>query len=122
MARASDVIQLHRIAMSPRPAVTVEPGKIDRSPTGTAVSARMALLHARGQMKLGDRLVARSIIDSEFTGRVERETTLGGRAAIVPSISGRAWITGVHQHMLDPTDPWPEGYRISDTWPGGAQQ
>ncbi len=101
-----------------RHAVTVEPGKIDRSPTGTAVSARMALLHAKGEMKLGDRLAARSIIDSEFVGCIERETSIGDQPAIVPSISGRAWITGTHQHMLDPSDPWPEGYRISDTWPG----
>ncbi len=104
-----------------RHAVTVEPGKIDRSPTGTAVSARMALLHAKGQMKLGDKLIARSIINSEFTGCVERETRIGEQPAIVPSISGRAWITGTHQHMLDPSDPWPEGYRISDTWPGGSK-
>ena len=101
-----------------RHAVAVEPGKIDRSPTGTAVSARMAVLHARGEMKLGDRFVARSIIDSEFRGCIEEECDVGGRPAIIPSVSGRAWITGTHQQMLDPADPWPEGYRIGDTWPG----
>ena len=101
-----------------RHAVAVEPGKIDRSPTGTAVSARMAVFHARGEMKLGDRFVARSIIDSEFRGRIEEECEVGGRPAIIPSVSGRAWITGTHQQMLDPADPWPEGYRIGDTWPG----
>ncbi len=101
-----------------RHAVAVEPGKIDRSPTGTAVSARMAVFHARGEMKCGDRFVARSIIDSEFRGRIEEECEVGGRPAIIPSVSGRAWITGTHQHMLDPADPWPEGYRIGDTWPG----
>ncbi len=101
-----------------RHAVAVEPGKIDRSPTGTAVSARMAVLHAKGEMKLGDRFIARSIIDSEFRGRIEEECEVGGRPAIIPSVSGRAWITGTHQQMLDPADPWPEGYRIGDTWPG----
>ena len=97
--------------------VSIQPAKIDRSPTGTAVSARMALLHARGQMKVGERLTGVSIIGSEFHGRILGETTVGGLAAIRPQISGRAWVTGTHQHMLDPTDPWPGGYRIADTWP-----
>ena len=100
-----------------RSAVAIRPGKIDRSPTGTAVSARMALLHARGAMKPGDSFTATSIIGSTFTGRILEETRVGGIPAIVPEIAGRAWITGVHQHMLDPDDPWPEGYRIGDTWP-----
>ena len=100
-----------------RNAVAVDPGKIDRSPTGTAVSARMAMLHARGLMHVGDSFTARSIIESEFRGRIEAETRVGDRAAIVPSITGQAWITGTHQVLLDPTDPWPEGYRIGDTWP-----
>ncbi|MDA0663794.1 MAG: proline racemase family protein [Proteobacteria bacterium] len=99
-----------------RAAVAIRPGKVDRSPTGTALSARMAVLHARGLMKTGDRLTAVSVIDSTFGGRILGETTVGGQAAILPEISGRAWITGTHQHMLDPADPWPEGYRLSDTW------
>ncbi|ASM75633.1 trans-3-hydroxy-L-proline dehydratase (plasmid) [Pseudosulfitobacter pseudonitzschiae] len=97
-------------------AVAIQPGKVDRSPTGTALSARMALLHARGVMKIADRLTARSVIGSTFSGTIVSETTIGGRAAIVPEISGRGWVTGIHQHMLDPSDPWPEGYRLSDTW------
>ena len=68
-------------------------------------------------MKTGDRFIGRSIIGSEFHCRIEAETHVGERAAIVPSLSGRAWITGTHQHMLDPDDPWPAGYRLSDTWP-----
>ncbi len=98
-------------------AVVVRPGKIDRSPTGTGCSARMATLIARGLLNLGEVYRARSIIGSEFVCRIARETTVAGRRAIVPVISGRAWITGVHQHMLDPTDPWPAGYRLADTWP-----
>jgi proline racemase len=98
-------------------AVAIQPGKIDRSPTGTGASARMAVLRAKGEMKVGDRYLARSIIGSEFLGRIEADTTLGGRPAIIPSISGRAWITGRRTEMLDPSDPWPAGYRLSDTWP-----
>ena len=101
-----------------RNAVVVRPGKVDRSPTGTGVSARMALLNATGQMKIGDTLLVRSIIDSEFLGRIESEATLGEISAIRPTVSGRAWITGRSTFELDPDDPWPEGYRISDTWPG----
>lgn len=98
-------------------AVVVRPGKIDRSPTGTGLSARLAVLHAKGEAKVGDTLVARSIIDSEFTGRIEEEATVGGITGIRPSISGRAWITGRYQHILDSADPFPAGYRLSDTWP-----
>ena len=106
-------------ALTGRNAVAIRPGKIDRSPTGTGCSARMAVLHARGEMLVGDEYLARSIIDSEFYCRIEAETTVGDRPAILPTVSGRAWITGIHQHMLDPHDPWPEGYRLADTWPGG---
>lgn len=78
----------------------------------------MALLSARGLMKSGDTLTARSIIGSVFTGRIQDRVTLGGLDAILPAVTGRAWITGTHQLLLDPTDPWPEGYRVGDTWPG----
>ena len=98
-------------------AVVVRPGKIDRSPTGTGCSARMAALHARGRMKVGDLYRARSIIGSTFDCRIAAEARVAGRPAILPVISGRAWITGSHQHMLDPADPWPAGYRLADTWP-----
>ncbi len=100
-----------------RHAVAIRPGKIDRSPTGTALSARMALLHARGQMGKGDRYAAASLIDSRFEGRIKALTELQGTPAVIPEISGRGWITGMHTHMLDPDDPWPHGYRLSDTWP-----
>jgi trans-L-3-hydroxyproline dehydratase len=100
-----------------RNAVAIRPGKIDRSPCGTGCSARLAVLHARGVLNVGQTMIGRSIIDSRFESRIDQLTDLGGRAAIIPSIEGSAWITGVHQHMLDPTDPWPGGYRLSDTWP-----
>lgn len=98
-------------------AVVVRPGKIDRSPTGTGCSARMAVLHAKGLMAQSDSYRARSIIGSEFLCRIERTAEIAGRPAIIPTITGRAWITGTHQVMLDPDDPWPQGYRLSDTWP-----
>ena len=97
-------------------AVAIQPGKVDRSPTGTALSARMALLHARGEMAVGEMMTVRSVIGSTFSGTILKTATVGDTPAIIPEISGRAWITGVHEHMLDPDDPWPEGYRLSDTW------
>lgn len=99
-----------------RSAVTIAPGRIDRSPTGTAVSARMAVLHARGEMQQGQTFEASSILDSRFDGKIAGLTRVGPHPAIIPAISGRAWITGTHQHMLDPDDPWPQGYRLNDTW------
>ena len=103
--------------LTTRHAVAIRPGKIDRSPTGTGVSARLAVLHARQQIQIGQRLIASSIIDSTFVGRVESETTIGNTSAIVPSIEGRAWTTGRKEIWCDPDDPWPEGYRVADTWP-----
>lgn len=100
-----------------RNAVVVQPGKIDRSPTGTGCSARMAVLHARGELAVGEAFTGFSIIGSAFHCQIDREVKIGEKQAILPMISGRAWITGTHQHMLDPDDPWPEGYRLSDTWP-----
>ena len=97
-------------------AVSVKPGKIDRSPTGTALSAKMAVLEARGEMKIGQKIKAISIIGSSFEGKIVEKCNLNGTSAIIPEISGRGWITGLHQHTLEPTDPWPEGYKLSDTW------
>lgn len=99
-------------------AVVIQPGKIDRSPTGTGCSARMAVLQAKGLMQVGERFIGRSILGSEFHCRIDSLTEVAGHPAIYPCISGRAWITGTHQLLLDPGDPWQEGYRLSDTWPG----
>ncbi len=101
-----------------RNAVVIRPGKLDRSPCGTGCSARMAVLHARGELAIGEPFQGRSIVDSEFDCVIDEAIDIDGKVAIVPAISGRAWITGTHQHMLDPDDPWPGGYRLSDTWPG----
>lgn len=104
-------------ALHGRNTVVIQPAKLDRSPTGTGCSARMAILHARGQIAVGQRFVGHSIIGSTFDCSILSETSIAGRPAIVPQISGRAWITGTHQYMLDPADPWPDGYRLADTWP-----
>ncbi len=94
----------------------VSPGRSDRSPTGTGTSARMAVLQARGLMGVGDVLIHESIIGSRFTGRIVGLGEIGGRNAIIPEITGRAWITGEHNYHLDPTDPYPQGYVVADTW------
>lgn len=103
--------------LSSRNACVIKPGKLDRSPTGTGCSALMAVLHTKGKMQVGDTFIGRSIIESRFIGRIEEEVDVAGKPAIIPSITGRAWITGQSTIMLDPDDPWPEGYKLSDTWP-----
>ena len=97
-------------------AVVVSPGRLDRSATGTGLSARLAVLHARGLMKAGDAMTHASVIGSTFDGRIVEETSVGDRPAIVPAIRGSAWITGVTQVLIDPSDPFPEGYLLADTW------
>jgi proline racemase len=103
--------------LTSRNACVVNPGKLDRSPTGTGCSALMAVLHAKGLMKTGDTYVGRSVIESRFTGRIAGETKVGPHTAIIPEITGRAWISGTSTLMLEPDDPWPAGYKVSDTWP-----
>ncbi len=98
-------------------AVVIEPAKVDRSPTGTAVSAQLALMHQRGQIAPGQVLTARSLIGSRFQGRIMGEARVGELPAVLPEISGRGWITDTRQLLLDPEDPWPRGYRLNDTWP-----
>jgi proline racemase len=93
-----------------RHAMAIHPGWFDRSPCGTGTSARMAQLHARGELGLDTDFVNESFIGTRFIGRLVSETTVAGRPAVVPTITGRAWITGTAQYMLDPTDPFPEGF------------
>jgi proline racemase len=109
IGQANDVIRS-------RNAVVVSPGRIDRSPRGTGPSARLALLHARGDIEAGQLFRHESLIGSVFDSRVEELTELGGYPAIVPSISGRCWITSFNQLVLDPSDPFPHGSTPSDTW------
>ncbi|MGW0389901.1 proline racemase family protein [Streptomyces sp. NPDC003042] len=95
-----------------RHAMAIHPGWFDRSPCGTGTSARMAQLHARGLLPLGADFVNESFIGTEFTGRLIEETTVGGLPAVVPTVTGRAWITGTAQYFLDPTDPFPGGFLL----------
>jgi proline racemase len=94
----------------------VSPGRSDRSPTGTGLSARLAVLHARGLLKVGESFSHLSIIGSRFDGRIAAESACGGRPAIIPEITGRAYITGMMTYFLDPEDPFPDGYTVADTW------
>lgn len=103
--------------LSGRNTVAIDPGKLDRSPCGTGCSARMAVMHSRGEMQVGDHFTATSIIDSRFDCTIRESTSIGETKAIIPTIRGRGWITGTHQLMCDPKDPWPSGYRLTDTWP-----
>ena len=95
-----------------RNATAIHPGWLDRSPCGTGTSARMAALHARGELALGQEFVNESIIGSRFTGRLVEEVALGPTPAVVPEVSGRAWVTGMAQYLLDPTDPFPTGFAL----------
>jgi proline racemase len=103
-------------------AVVVAPGRLDRSATGTGLSARLAVLHARGLMRVGESMTHASALGTTFDGRIVSETDVAGTPAIVPAIRGSAWITGITELYVDADDPFPEGYLLSDTWPGDDVQ
>jgi proline racemase len=97
-------------------------GAIDRSPCGTGTCAKMAALHARGELAVGEEFRHEGILGTVFTGRLVEETTIGrevaggARPAVVPEITGRAWITGFAQYVVDPDDPFPNGFTVGDIW------
>ncbi len=93
-----------------RHAMAIHPGWFDRSPCGTGTSARMAQLHTRGELGLHTDFRNESFIGTHFIGRLVDETSVGGLPAVVPTITGRAWVTGTAQYFLDPDDPFPEGF------------
>lgn len=95
-----------------RNATSIHPGWLDRSPCGTGTCARMAALHASGELAIGEAFVNESIIGTRFTGRLVGETTVGGVAAVVPEITGRAWITGSGEYVLEADDPFPAGFAL----------
>jgi proline racemase len=97
-------------------AVIVSPGRLDRCPCGTGSSARMAVMHARGELAVGEAFRHRSILDTVFHCRIEGTTSVGNTPAVVPRITGRAWLTGISTYGVDPDDPFPQGYRLGDTW------
>jgi proline racemase len=100
-----------------RNANIVSPGRVDRSACGTATCAWMAVQHAAGALEVGRPFISESILGSNFVGRVESLTRVGDIPAVVPSVSGRAWVYGRGQLGCDPDDPFADGYTLSDTWP-----
>ena len=114
------IVQLHAPFTAPggesRNTCIIAPGRSDRSPTGTGLSARLAALAARGLLAPGDRYDHTSLIGSRFEGRIVATAQAGPLQAIIPAIRGRAWITGFHSYVVDPSDPYPAGYRVADTW------
>jgi proline racemase len=97
-------------------ATILPPGRVDRSPCGTGNAGRLALRAARGQASPGEKRIACSIMGSEFGVRYIGDTEIAGKPAVLSEISGRGWIHGIHQIGIDPSDPWPEGFWLSDTW------
>jgi proline racemase len=109
---------LHRDgdALRSRNGVVVSPGRLDRSPCGTGTSARLAQLHARGRIEVGQILIHESVIGTTFESTVVETARVGQYDAVIPSVAGQAWITGISQVGVDPTDPFPRGFTVADTW------
>ena len=91
-------------------------GALDRSPCGTGTCAKMAVMHAKGNLALGEEFPHEGPLGTVFTGRLLRETKVGEYRAVVPSLSGTAWITGFAEYVLDEQDPFPEGFTLGDIW------
>jgi proline racemase len=102
--------------LTARNTVVVSPGRLDRSPCGTGTSARLAVMHARRQIRKGQPFDHESIIGTHFLSEVVATTRVRGKPAVVTTVAGRAWITSIGQYGYDPDDPFPEGYTLSDTW------
>jgi len=99
-----------------RTCTTLKPGRVDRSPCGTGSSANLAVLHARGEVKTGDLRISRSIIGGTFRAEVAGETAVGNYRAVLPRITGEAWVYGREELRIDPADPFAKGFALSDTW------
>ena len=102
-------------------ATVMPPGRMDRSPCGTGTAARLAVMHARGEAQIGRRYEMVSTINSRFDAEILGVTRVGERAAVLPRISGRAWIYGIHQLGCDPSDPFRAGFTLADTWGTGMR-
>ena len=97
--------------------VVIRPGKLDRSPCGTGSSARLALMREKNQIDLNEKIISQSIIGSTFECFIEREIEESAKKMILPNIKGSAFITGEQILYKDDKDPFPQGYRLNDTWP-----
>ncbi|KAK2616868.1 hypothetical protein QQS21_000246 [Conoideocrella luteorostrata] len=113
----TEPLQMEQGIQVAKNAVVVSPGRFDRSPCGTGSCARMAVMHARGQLKTKEIWKHRSIIGTEFICKITGTTTVGRYPAVLPTVKGRAWITAFKEMVLDPSDPFQEGYRLGDQWP-----
>lgn len=102
-----------------RNTVVVSPGRLDRSPCGTGTCARLAVLHARGQLRVGEMFRHSSVIGTEFLASISGTTKVGNYEAVRPTVKGSAWITAYKQVILEPTDPFPKGFRVGDVWQMG---
>ena len=102
--------------LTARNTVVVSPGRLDRSPCGTGTSARLAVMHARREIRKGQLFDHESIIGTHFLSEVVATTRVGAKPAVITTVAGRAWITSIGQYGYDPDDPFPEGYTLSDTW------
>jgi proline racemase len=91
-------------------------GALDRSPCGTGTCAKMATLHAKGKLSMHQDFCHEGILGTIFTGRIVSETQVGVYPAVIPTLSGQAWITGFSHYVLDPGDPFPEGFTVGDIW------
>jgi proline racemase len=98
-----------------RAATSIHPGWLDRSPCGTGTSARMAQMYARGELKLGEEFPHESVLGSRFVGRLSDQTRVGSFDAVIPTVRGRAWVTGFATYLLDPEDPFPAGFLFSSS-------
>jgi proline racemase len=118
ITQAEFVLPLRRVngVLTSRNTVIVSPGRCDRSPCGTGTSARLAVMHAKGQIGVGEKLIHESIIGSVFESHVASVTRLGSYAAVVPVVSGQAWISAISQVGIDPSDRFQAGFTLSDTW------
>ena len=97
------------------------PGRMDRSPCGTGTAARLAVMHQKGELSLGEKVQIRSTINSRFDAEITGETQVGTKPAITTRVTGRAWIYGIHQLGIDPSDPFPLGFTLADTWGTGIE-
>ena len=95
-------------------------GTLDRSPCGTGTCAKMAAMWAKGELALNQDFRHEGILGTIFTGRLVRETKVGDYDAVVPTLTGTAWITGFAQYVVDPEDPFPDGFTVGDIWGGQA--
>ena len=91
-------------------------GVLDRSPCGTGTCAKMAVMHAKGQLGLHQDFLHEGILGTIFTGRLIEETQVGPYPAVVPTLRGQAWITGIANYVVDPSDPFPNGFTVGDIW------